>query len=154
MGVPYSQVVPKGGWWLHVLREVTEHELRMVAAVIGLTYDRVLSPTEASWEVKTGAMPRVAFIRLGSIAAYIFASMAVRERGPGGRARPSNLLLLQLAREPRRFGFCAVVRSAKSENMVRGRPQGAKILFLTHTMTHENSSPCTVPMHSFQTLLL
>lgn len=90
MGVPYSQVVPKGGWWLHVLREVTEHELRMVAAVIGLTYDRVLSPTEASWEVKTGAMPRVAFIRLGSIAAYIFASMAVRERGPGGRARRAD----------------------------------------------------------------
>ena len=72
------------------MREVTEHELRMVAAVIGLTYDRVLSPTEASWEVKTGAMPRVAFIRLGSIAAYIFASMAVRERGPGGRARRAD----------------------------------------------------------------
>ena len=59
-------------------------------AVIGLSYDRVLSSSEASWEVRTGAMPRVAFSRLASIAAYIFASMAVRERGPNGRARRAH----------------------------------------------------------------
>ena len=82
--------MPKGGWWLHTLHEVTEQQLRMVAAVIGLSYDRVLSSDEASWEVRTGAMPRVAFSRLASIAAYIFASMAVRERGPNGRARRAH----------------------------------------------------------------
>ena len=44
-------------------------------------YDRILSSSEVAEEVLTGKMPAAVYARLAAVAASIFSSMAVRERG-------------------------------------------------------------------------
>ena len=87
----HLQVLPKGGWWRRTLSEVNEQHVRIMIAAVGLGYDRILSSSEVAEEVLTGKMPAAVYARLAAVAASIFSSMAVRERGANGRARRAVL---------------------------------------------------------------
>ena len=71
----------------------------------------------------TGKMPAAVYARLAAVAASIFSSMAVRERGANGRARRAVLEEVELAdfaanglRPPRYFSGPACVTSYIAEH--------------------------------------
>ena len=117
------QVLPKGGWWRRTLSEVNEQHVRIMIATVGLGYARMLSSEEVAEEVLTGKMPVAVYARLAALAASIFSSMAVRERGPNGRARRAVLEQVRLADfaanglRPPRYIVAQLVSRAISHNM-------------------------------------
>ena len=121
----HLQVLPKGGWWRRTLSEVNEQHVRIMIAAVGLGYDRILSSSEVAEEVLTGKMPAAVYARLAAVAASIFSSMAMRERGANGRARRAVLEEVELADfaanglRPPRYLVAQLASRVISQNMDR-----------------------------------
>ena len=77
--------------------EMTEHHVRIVRACFGMAYPSWMTAQEAWEKVSYGPMPVETYNRLASVASLMFATMAVRERGPGGRARRSVVEAVSIA---------------------------------------------------------
>ena len=66
---------------------LTEHHMRVVRALLGLTLGERSSAAEVARAIRYGPFQDDAYQMLASVVASLFASMAVHERGPNGRAR-------------------------------------------------------------------
>lgn len=91
---------PKGGWWWMTLTYVTEHDIRIVRAVLGLVYAGRLDVNQLRTAILEGPFDKLTYSRLSAVGASLFARMAIVERGEGGRARrscPQRVALLTFA---------------------------------------------------------
>ena len=84
------QVMPKGGWWWHALSRVTEHDIYLVRAIIGMGLEAPLHAGDAMRLydlINSGPFDDALYRQLAAVVASIFARRAVRERSATGRAR-------------------------------------------------------------------
>ena len=73
---------------MRALGEMTELHVRTVRAILGCFIKTTPDKHLELWEaVAYDTLPPGAYKCLAAVASSLFAAMAVRERGPGGRAR-------------------------------------------------------------------
>jgi hypothetical protein len=101
---------PKGGWWWRALTHLTEHDSRIVRAVVGLSYSGRLDVNQMRKAILEGPFDDTTYLRLSAVGASLFGRMSIVERGEGGRARrccPKPVALSTFAtnqfRPPRSF---------------------------------------------------
>ena len=101
---------PKGGWWWRALTHLTEHDSRIVRAVVGLSYSGRLDVNQMRKAILEGPFDDTTYLRLSALGASLFGRMSIVERGEGGRARrccPKPVALSTFAtnqfRPPRSF---------------------------------------------------
>ena len=78
---------PKGGWWWRALTHLTEHDSRIVRAVVGLSYSGRLDVNQMRKAILEGPFDDTTYLRLSAVGASLFGRMSIVERGEGGRAR-------------------------------------------------------------------
>ena len=83
-------VHPKGGWWMAALSHITEHDLRMARAFLGLAMDTGATASSVQQAVLNGPFNTDIYGLLSALMSVIIVRQAAVERGPGGRARRSG----------------------------------------------------------------
>jgi hypothetical protein len=128
------QVMPKGGWWWNSLRRITEHDMHLVRAIIGMYLEAPMHSGDALRLydlINTCPVDDSMYRQLSAVVASMFARMAVRERSATGRARregsegqvPVDLLaFVRNGLVPPRILVASLVRTACSRHAVR-RPR-------------------------------
>ena len=83
-------VLPKSGWWRYSLSYISEHDLRIVRALLGASVAAAPGANVASTlrnAVLYGPCDAHLYGALNAVAASLFVRMAMHQRGPDGRAR-------------------------------------------------------------------
>ena len=67
---------PKGGWWWRALTYLTEHDSRIVRAVVGLSYSGRLDVNQMRKAILEGPFDDTTYLRLSALGASLFGRMS------------------------------------------------------------------------------